>query len=68
MAAKTTTIQIRVNEDLKKQVAKILSRMHISMSQAVRMFLRQIVEQGRIPPEYFVTDECPQKAMKEPEK
>ncbi|MEN8127147.1 MAG: type II toxin-antitoxin system RelB/DinJ family antitoxin [Planctomycetota bacterium] len=64
MASKTT-IQIRVDEDLKKQVVKILGRMHISMSGAIKMFLGQIVNQGRIPLEYLEFNEETKRVMDE---
>ena len=65
MANKTTTIQIRVDEDLKCQASKVLGRMHITMSQAIKMFLGQIVNQKRIPLEYLVPNEETLKRMAE---
>ncbi len=65
MAGKTTTIQIRVDEDLKKRVSKILSRMQISMSGAIKMFLGQIDNQGRIPLEYLEFNEETKRIMDE---
>lgn len=56
MAGKTT-IQIRVDEDLKKQAEAVFNRMDISMSQAIRMFLRYVVETGRVPFGYVVPNE-----------
>ncbi|MHC4553235.1 MAG: type II toxin-antitoxin system RelB/DinJ family antitoxin [Planctomycetota bacterium] len=65
MSSKTTTIQVRVDEDLKKQASKILNRMQFSMSGAIKMFLGQIVNQGRIPLEYIEFNEETIKAMDE---
>ena len=65
MAGKSTTIQIRVDEDLKKQVNKILGRVQISMSGAIKMFLGQIANQGRIPLQYLEFNEETKKAMDE---
>lgn len=65
MSSKTTTIQIRVDEDLKKQVSKILSRMQLTMSGAIKMFLGQIANQGRIPLQYLEFNEETKKAMDE---
>lgn len=65
MPSKTTTIQIRVDEDLKKRVSKILSGMQISMSGAIKMFLGQIDNQGRIPLEYLEFNDETKKAMDE---
>jgi len=52
MAGKTTTIQVRVDAELKKKVEVVCKRMDISMSQAIRMFLRYVVETGKIPFDY----------------
>ncbi len=65
MASKTTTIQIRVDEDLKRQASKVLGRMQITMSQAIKMFLGQIANQKRIPLEYLVPNEETLKRMAE---
>ncbi len=65
MSSKTTTIQVRIDEDLKKQAGKILGRMHMTMSQAIKMFLGQVVNQGRMPLEFFVPNEETQRAMDE---
>lgn len=65
MASKTTTIQIRVNEDLKKKVVKVLGQMDITMSQAIKMFLGQIANQKRIPLEYLELNEETRKIMAE---
>ena len=47
MAAKTT-IQIRVDEDLKKQAVEVFGKMHMTLSQAIKLFLGQAVSQGGI--------------------
>lgn len=65
MAPKTTTIQIRINEDLKKKVIKVLGQMDITMSQAIKMFLGQIANQKRIPLEYLELNEETRKIMAE---
>jgi DNA-damage-inducible protein J len=65
MSNKTTTIQIRVDEDLKRQASKVLGRMQITMSQAIKMFLGQIANQKRIPLEYLVPNEETHKRMAE---
>jgi len=67
MANKTTTIQIRVDEDLKRRAAKVLGQMHITMSQAIKMFLGQIVNQKRIPLEYLELNEETKKIIAEAE-
>lgn len=65
MASKTTTIQIRVNEDLKNKAVKVLGQMQITMSQAIKMFLGQIAAQKRIPLEYLQLNEETKKIMAE---
>ena len=65
MANKTTTIQIRVDEDLKRQALKVLGQMHITMSEAIKMFLGQIANQKRIPLEYLELNEETRKIMAE---
>ena len=65
MANKTTTIQIRVDEDLKKQAVKVLGQMHITMSEAIKMFLGQIVHRKRLPLDVFVPNEETLRAMDE---
>lgn len=39
------TIQIRIDEDTKKEAQDVLGALHISMSEAVKLFLRQVVLQ-----------------------
>jgi DNA-damage-inducible protein J len=65
MAGKTTTIQVRVDEELKKQVSKVLGRMQITMSGAIKMFLGQIANQNRIPLQYLEFNEETIRAMDE---
>jgi DNA-damage-inducible protein J len=64
MAGKTT-IQIRVDEDLKKQVSKVVGRVHMSMSQVIKMALRYIANQDRIPLEYLEFNEETKRIMDE---
>ena len=65
MASKTTTIQIRINEDLKNKAVKVLGQMQITMSQAIKMFLGQIAAQKRFPLEYLQLNEETKKIMAE---
>jgi len=46
---KTAIIQTRIDENTKAQVQSILAALDISMSQAISMFLRQIVIHRGIP-------------------
>ena len=65
MAGKTSTIQIRVDEELKKQAVQVLGQMHITMSQAIKMFLGQIVHNKRIPMDVFIPNEETRRIMDE---
>lgn len=45
---KSTTIQIRVDEDLKKEAVAVFRKMHMTLSQAIKLFLGQAVSQDGI--------------------
>ena len=45
----TTTIQVRMDSALKKETETALKSMGLSMSTAIHLFCRQVVNQGRIP-------------------
>ncbi len=45
----TATIQVRVDEKTKTQAQTVLGALHISMSEAVKLFLRQVVLHRGIP-------------------
>lgn len=45
----TTTIQVRMDSALKKETEATLKSMGLSMSTAIHLFCRQVVNQGRIP-------------------
>lgn len=62
--AKTTTIQIRVDEKLKAQANEVLSQLNITMSQAIKMFLSQIVHRDGIPIDLRIPNERTLKAIK----
>ena len=47
--ANTINVNIRLDEDLKKQTEVLLSNMGLNMTTAMNMFLRQVVRQGKIP-------------------
>ena len=47
--ANTINVNIRVDEDLKKQSEALLAEMGLNMTTAVNMFLRQVVRTGGIP-------------------
>lgn len=45
----TATIQVRMDSALKKETETALKSMGLSMSTAINLFCRQVVNQGRIP-------------------
>ena len=45
----TTTVQVRIDSALKKETETALKSMGLSMSTAIHLFCRQVVNQGRIP-------------------
>ena len=50
----TATIQVRMDSALKKETELALKSMGLSMSTAIHLFCRQVVNQGRIPFEIVV--------------
>ena len=47
--ANTINVNIRLDEDLKKQTEILLSNMGLNMTTAVNIFLRQVLRTGGIP-------------------
>ena len=47
--ANTVNVNIRLDEDLKKQTEKLLADMGLNMTTAVNIFLRQVLRTGGIP-------------------
>jgi len=45
----SATIQVRVDEQTKAQARKVLNALHLSMSEAICLFLRQVVLHRGIP-------------------
>lgn len=45
----TTTLQVRIDSDLKKETEATLKSMGLSMSTAIHLFCQQLVNYGRIP-------------------
>ena len=45
----SATIQVRMDSALKKETETALKSMGLSMSTAIHLFCRQVVNQGRIP-------------------
>lgn len=47
--AKTINVNIRVDEELKRQTESLLADMGLNMTTAVNVFLRQVLRTGGIP-------------------
>ncbi len=64
---KTATIQTRVDPAVKKDVQIILKKLHISMSEAISMYLSQITLHKGIPFEIKLPNELTAKTLKDSE-
>lgn len=49
MAAATTMVHVRVDENVKAQAAEVLASMGLSVSDAVRVFLTRVVADQELP-------------------
>jgi DNA-damage-inducible protein J len=45
----SATVQVRIDEQTKAQAKKVLGALHLSMSEAICLFLRQVVLRRGIP-------------------
>ncbi len=55
----TANVQVRMDSDLKKATEETLKSMGLTMSSAITMFCRQVVNQRRIPFEVLAGEEEP---------
>ena len=65
MAAHTSMLHIRVDDDIKEQATEALTAMGLTMSDAVRMFLRRVVVDRAFPLELKVPNAETLAAMEE---
>ena len=65
MAAHTSMLHIRVDDDIKEQATQALTAMGLSMSDAVRLFLRRVVTDQAFPLELKVPNAQTRAAMDE---
>ena len=65
MAAQTSMLHIRVDDDIKEQATAALTTMGLSVSDAVRLFLRRVVVDQAFPLELKVPNAKTQAAMEE---
>jgi len=63
--ARTATIQARVNSVTKTKAKRVLDSLHMSMSQAVALYLQQIVFHKGIPFQIKIPDKATFEAVKE---
>jgi len=62
------TIQVRIDEETKKQAQTVLGALHISMSEAVKLFLRQVVLQRGIPFEVKIPNKLTRETLEKAER
>lgn len=65
MTAQTSMLHIRVDDDIKEQATLALTAMGLSMSDAVRLFLRRVVVDQAFPLELKVPNAETRAAMEE---
>ena len=65
MAAQTSMLHIRVEDDIKEQATQALTAMGLSVSDAVRLFLRRVVIDQAFPLELKVPNTQTRAAMEE---
>jgi DNA-damage-inducible protein J len=65
MSAQTSMLHIRVDDDIKEQATQALTAMGLSMSDAVRLFLRRVVVDQAFPLELKVPNAETQAAIAE---
>ena len=59
-----TTIQIRTNSKLKKEVLKVFKKEGISMSSAFNSFLEEVAFKGSLPVEVYKEEKVPAPVMR----
>lgn len=62
-ALKTTDVRCRIDEDLKERATAVLNACGLSLSDAMRLFLRQVVTTQGLPFEVRVPSEKTARAM-----
>ena len=63
--ATTTMIHVRIDERIKKEAAETLAAMGLSVSDAVRVFLKRVVADKQLPFELKVPNATTRWAMQE---
>ena len=65
MAATTTMVHVRVDENIKLQAAETLASMGLTVSDAVRVFLTRVVADQQLPFEIKAPNAVTRAAMRE---
>lgn len=63
----STTVQVRLDKQTKDQAQKVFRMLDISMSEAIKLFLRQVAFHGGIPFEIKIPNAVTDKALRESE-
>jgi DNA-damage-inducible protein J len=63
----SATVQVRIDEQTKAQAKKVLDALHLSMSEAICLFLRQVVLHRGIPFEVKIPNELTARTLSESE-
>jgi len=63
----TPTIQVRIDENTKAQAQNVLNALRMSMSEAVKLFLRQVVLHQGIPFDVKIPNALTAKTLRESE-
>ena len=63
----SATVQVRVDEQTKAQAREVFSALHLSMSEAVCLFLRQVVLHRGIPFEVKIPNALTQETLEKSE-
>jgi len=66
--SKTATIQARINPDLKKKAQKILSKLNLSMSEAISLYLTQVTLHRGIPFDIRIPNDITLKTLEKTER
>lgn len=61
------TVQVRIDEQTKAQAKKVLDTLHLTMSEAICLFLRQVVLHRGIPFEVKIPNSLTAKTLRESE-
>ena len=64
----STTVQVRVDEQTKTQAKKVLDALHLSMSEAICLFLRQVVLHRGIPFEVKILNALTRETLEKAER